>query len=70
MIQRDARHFDALENAGFRVDRSGDIVQILLERLGGHYVDVGASKKIAQGLVSHHFQGSVGTRKNHFASEK
>lgn len=43
--------FDALERAGFRVDRFGDIWKVLSERLGGHYMDVGCSAKIAAGLV-------------------
>jgi hypothetical protein len=43
--------FDALERAGFRVERFGDIWKVLSERLGGHYMDVGCSAKIAAGLV-------------------
>lgn len=44
--------FDALEKAGFRVERYGDIMYHILEKLGGHYMDVGCSDKIAKGLVS------------------
>jgi len=44
--------FDALERAGFLVDRYGNMAHHLYNRLGGHYMDVGASAKIAQGLVS------------------
>jgi hypothetical protein len=43
--------FDALERAGFRVERFGDLWKVLSERLGGHYMDVGCSAKIAAGLV-------------------
>ncbi|KAJ9614972.1 hypothetical protein H2200_001046 [Cladophialophora chaetospira] len=43
--------FDALERAGFRVERYGDLWQLLSDRLGGHYMDVGCSKKISDGLI-------------------
>ena len=43
--------FDALERAGFRVERYGDLWKLLSDRLGGHYMDVGCSKKISDGLV-------------------
>ncbi|XHG08925.1 hypothetical protein AWENTII_012013 [Aspergillus wentii] len=43
--------FDSLERAGFKVDRYGDMISILHERFGGHYVDIGTSAKIAGGLV-------------------
>jgi len=45
--------FDALERAGFKVERYGTLAHHIYERLGGHYVDVGASGKISKGLVSH-----------------
>lgn len=51
----DSERFDALERAGFRVERFGDLWKLLSDRLGGHYMDVGASAKIAAGLVSHLF---------------
>lgn len=51
-VSADSKRFDALELAGFKVERFGDMYYHLNERLGGHYVDVGASAKIAQGLVS------------------
>lgn len=53
MARNDSGRFDALEKAGFNVERYGDIAYVLFERLGGHYMDVGASAKISQGLVSH-----------------
>lgn len=48
---RDSERFEALEKAGFRVDAFGDPYWHIVERLGGHYMDVGASAKISQGLV-------------------
>ena len=52
MAQNDSERFDALERAGFNVERYGDITEVLYERLGGHYMDVGTSAKIFNGLVS------------------
>jgi Pyridine nucleotide-disulphide oxidoreductase len=43
--------FDSLERAGFRVERYGDLWKLLSDRLGGHYMDVGTSRKISDGLV-------------------
>ena len=51
MARQEPERFDALERAGFKTDRFGDIYRHLYERFGGHYMDVGASAKIAQGLV-------------------
>jgi hypothetical protein len=48
---KNAATFDRLEKAGFLLERDGDIIYCLHERLGGHYMDVGASRKIADGLV-------------------
>lgn len=45
--------FDRLEQAGFNLIRYGDIIYQLYERFGGHYMDVGASEKIANGLVGY-----------------
>lgn len=52
MAEQEPERFDALEKANFKLIRRGDIVYQLFERFGGHYMDVGASEKIAQGLVS------------------
>ena len=52
MAKTEPERFDALESAGFKLIRYGDIVYQVFERFGGHYMDVGASAKIAQGLVS------------------
>lgn len=43
--------FDGLEKAGFRVERDGDILYHINVRLGGHYMDVGASQLIIDGQV-------------------
>ena len=51
MAQEEPERYDALERAGFKTERFGDMYQHLYERFGGHYMDVGASAKIAQGLV-------------------
>jgi len=43
--------FDKLEANGFRVERNMDLYSCLFERFGGHYIDVGVSKKIADGEI-------------------
>lgn len=48
----DPERFNALEKAGFKVDREPELSWYLFERFGGHYMDVGTSAKIAKGLVS------------------
>jgi hypothetical protein len=52
MAAEEPERFDRLEAAGFKLIRYGDIIAQLFERFGGHYMDVGASAKIADGLVS------------------
>lgn len=47
----EAERFDALERAGFRVERFGDLTWHICEKLGGHYIDVGTSAMIAKGLI-------------------
>ncbi|PKX90546.1 flavin-containing monooxygenase [Aspergillus novofumigatus IBT 16806] len=49
--EAEPERFAALERACFRTERYGDIISLLGERFGGHYIDVGASAKIAQGLI-------------------
>lgn len=51
MAAREPERFDALEKVGFKVERYGDIMWHICERLGGHYMDVGCSEMIAKGLV-------------------
>ncbi|RVX68377.1 hypothetical protein B0A52_07377 [Exophiala mesophila] len=51
MASKEPERFDALEKVGFKVERYGDIIYQLTEKLGGHYMDVGCSTKIAQGQI-------------------
>jgi hypothetical protein len=51
MARSDPDPFDAVEAAGFRTERFGDLFYTVFQRGGGHYMDTGASAKIAQGLV-------------------
>ncbi|CZR66219.1 related to flavin-containing monooxygenase [Phialocephala subalpina] len=51
MASKEPERFDALERVGFKVERYGNIQDHIVNRLGGHYMDVGASKKIAEGLI-------------------
>ncbi|OQV09860.1 hypothetical protein CLAIMM_13940 [Cladophialophora immunda] len=51
MARNDSERFDALQKAGFDVERYGDLMHVLFERLGGHYMDVGTSAKISKGLI-------------------
>lgn len=43
--------FDNLEKAGFRAERYSDVYNNLYVRFGGHYVDIGASARIAKGEI-------------------
>ncbi|KAF7114924.1 hypothetical protein CNMCM5793_000694 [Aspergillus hiratsukae] len=49
--EAEPERFTALERAGFRTIRYGDLISLLNERFGGHYMDIGASAKIAEGLI-------------------
>ncbi|KAH8422092.1 flavin-containing monooxygenase [Colletotrichum scovillei] len=51
MAQENSARFDALERAGFKTERFGDIISVLYDKLGGHYIDVGTSAKISQGQI-------------------
>ena len=51
LASKDPERFDALERVGFKTDRFPDIYQIILERQGGHYLDVGISQKVCDGLI-------------------
>jgi hypothetical protein len=51
LAMKNPDRFDALERAGFRVERFGDLCKQLAKHGGGHYTDVGGSAKIAAGLV-------------------
>jgi len=50
-IKNNAERFDALERAGFKVERYGDIYNNLYVRFGGHYVDIGACARIVKGEI-------------------
>ncbi|KAF2096611.1 FAD/NAD(P)-binding domain-containing protein [Rhizodiscina lignyota] len=43
--------YDGLEKQGFKVDRYMDLYHCLYERFGGHYIEVGTSKKIIEGKI-------------------
>ncbi|KAG8664269.1 hypothetical protein FPOAC2_14199 [Fusarium poae] len=49
---QEAERFDSLERRGFRCERNADFWKLLTSRFGGHYIDVGASQKIADGLIA------------------
>ena len=51
LAAKEPERFDALDKAGFKVDRDIDMIHILYERVGGHYMDVGTSAKVASGQV-------------------
>lgn len=51
LVKAHAERFDAVERAGFQVDRYGDLYGYLFERFGGHYVDHGGSVRIANGEI-------------------
>jgi len=51
LAAKDSKCFDALERAGFRVERFGDLWKLVSETRGRHYMNVGCSAKIAAGLV-------------------
>jgi hypothetical protein len=50
-IKANPERFDALERAGFKLERFGDTYYNLYVRLGGHYVDIGASARIGKGEI-------------------
>jgi cation diffusion facilitator CzcD-associated flavoprotein CzcO len=51
LSSQDSEFFDGLDRVGFKNERVCDLTHILFERLGGHYLDVGASEKVSQGLI-------------------
>ncbi|KAH8802605.1 flavin-containing monooxygenase [Xylogone sp. PMI_703] len=50
-FKADPERYAALERAGFKLDRNPDFMSVINERLGGHYMDVGAGKLIADGKI-------------------
>jgi cation diffusion facilitator CzcD-associated flavoprotein CzcO len=51
LASQEPERFDALERVNFKTDRFPDLYKIILERAGGHYLDVGVSQKICDGLI-------------------
>ncbi|KIW87265.1 uncharacterized protein Z519_12168 [Cladophialophora bantiana CBS 173.52] len=51
MARAQPERWEALERVGFKVDPYGDIQDAINVRLGGHYIDVGTSAKIAKGWI-------------------
>ncbi|OAX78966.1 hypothetical protein ACJ72_06720 [Emergomyces africanus] len=51
MMSQNNEQFDALERVGFRVKRCGNPLSTLYEEGGRHYIDVGTSAKVVQGLI-------------------
>jgi cation diffusion facilitator CzcD-associated flavoprotein CzcO len=51
LVRANPERFDALEKQGFKLNRFGDLYQHLFQRFGGHYVDIGASARIASGEI-------------------
>lgn len=56
LAKKNPSYFDALEAAGFKTQRFGDLFHTLFERFGGHFFDVGAGSKITEGRVRLCFQ--------------
>lgn len=50
--RKEPERFIELQRAGFRTNPMGDPMWYILERMGGHYMDIGASAEIARGSVS------------------
>ncbi|KEF60298.1 uncharacterized protein A1O9_05149 [Exophiala aquamarina CBS 119918] len=51
LAAKEPQRFDDLANSGFKVERHGDLTYQLTVRRGGHYIDVGTSEKISEGLI-------------------
>lgn len=47
----EAARFDALEQAGFKVDRDQNFPDQINKQYGGYYIDIGASQKIVDGHI-------------------
>lgn len=52
MSGQEPQRYAEVAKAGFQVDPNVDIWNVLCGRQGGHYVDIGTSKKIGDGTVS------------------
>ena len=49
--EAESERFDALEQAGFRVDRKTPLMDNIYGRYGGYYIDIGASAHIMRGEI-------------------
>lgn len=49
--EAESERFDALEQAGFRVDRTTPLMDNIMMRYGGYYIDIGASAHIVRGEI-------------------
>lgn len=55
-MERNPERLDALQRAGFSVERSADMVKCTFgDGAGGHHTDVGGAAKIVAGLVLYPF---------------
>lgn len=50
--RKEPERFVELQRAGFRTNPMDDPMLYILERMGGHYMDIGASAEIVKGAVS------------------
>ena len=53
--------FRRLEGRGFRIDRQSGMLDLIFQRYGGYYIDVGTSKHIANGEIK--VKSGVGVRR-------
>lgn len=51
LATQEPEQFQALEQAGFRVQPVPNVVKIMFERQGGHYLDVGGSQMVIDGAI-------------------
>jgi cation diffusion facilitator CzcD-associated flavoprotein CzcO len=51
LFEAESERFNALEKVGFRVNRQAVLVDWVILRGGGYYIDVGTSKRIADGEI-------------------
>ena len=51
LVAANSERFDAIEKSGFRVDREAVLTDFIQLRSGGYYIDVGTSKRIADGDI-------------------
>lgn len=52
LLEQEKGRYDAVSAAGFRVKLGPDMLAGVVERLGGHFLDVGTTRLIENGKVS------------------